>query len=592
MSAVDREPAAYLTLAEVKLPPHRNNKSGKLVVKHTFLELETRSASTDSANEGGVKARASSDPGFLEKHEDSSDWEENDKAARAVDAQEKLVLNGFSDIEDEDFESEDEESTAVPSRSPMTSREGVSSFGSRSGVSSFSSTAVTRIPEDEQVQPSMSATKASAQDARRAPTSPEDLERLANENSRLAAENALLREKCLEVARAAQTAAAATASVAAYWPDVDESADLPTDTPAKTSRALPPGALPPGALPPGALSSSTATSLGVQPRKGSSMPSQDAACYSSLIPGGALPAGLLTGKTAVKPGKVAGGQMSQVQEANGQSSLSSSRIKGRRRRGGADGVSNPDALEWIESPVCTVPIEERTTVMLRNIPNNYSRQMLLDLIDSEGFTCQYDFIYLPVDFKSRASLGYAFVNLTSPPVAQRFWKTFNGFSNWILPSRKVCGLNWSGPHQGLDAHLERYRNSPVMHEGVPDAFKPVVFQDGVRIAFPPPTKRLREPRTRHYHTGSILACVPTGSTPAGPPSTTAGCSSFTNDPQVKADAAEPMRGFDHPDNFTHRSVKIKKQTKDAECQVHEPSLWPVHEDLDFAEVSGDEQWWF
>ncbi|CAK0890392.1 unnamed protein product, partial [Prorocentrum cordatum] len=31
----------------------------------------------------------------------------------------------------------------------------------------------------------------------------------------------------------------------------------------------------------------------------------------------------------------------------------------------------------------TVPEHERTTVMLRNLPNNYSRAMLLHLIDQE-----------------------------------------------------------------------------------------------------------------------------------------------------------------------------------------------------------------
>merc|ERR1719163_748335 len=34
------------------------------------------------------------------------------------------------------------------------------------------------------------------------------------------------------------------------------------------------------------------------------------------------------------------------------------------------------------------------TVMLRNLPNNYTRAMLLKLIDSEGFGGKYDFVYL------------------------------------------------------------------------------------------------------------------------------------------------------------------------------------------------------
>jgi hypothetical protein len=151
----------------------------------------------------------------------------------------------------------------------------------------------------------------------------------------------------------------------------------------------------------------------------------------------------------------------------------------------------------------TCPPHLRTTVMVRNLPNNYSRQMLMDLINSEGFAKSYDFIYLPIDFKSRASLGYAFVNLTNHAAAKRFRDMFDGFSNWILPSRKVCGVNWSGPHQGLEAHIERYRNSPVMHEAVPDIYKPALFVDGQRAVFPPPTKKLRAPRVRHFHTGGM-----------------------------------------------------------------------------------------
>lgn len=136
------------------------------------------------------------------------------------------------------------------------------------------------------------------------------------------------------------------------------------------------------------------------------------------------------------------------------------------------------------------------TLMLRNLPNNYTRVMLLSLLDSEGFVGQYDFVYLPIDFKSHASLGYAFVNLSSTQAAERCWKVFEGFNKWVVPSSKVCSVNWSTPFQGLDAHVERYRNSPVMHEHVPDEYKPMLLADGKRLPFPPPTKKIRAPRIR------------------------------------------------------------------------------------------------
>jgi len=141
--------------------------------------------------------------------------------------------------------------------------------------------------------------------------------------------------------------------------------------------------------------------------------------------------------------------------------------------------------------ITDVPVPERTTVMLRNLPNNYTRHMLLTMLDREGFARKYDFVYLPIDFKTRASLGYAFINLVTPNLVARFWKTFDGYSNWILPSRKVCFVTWCGPNQGYEAHVQRYRHSPVMHTTVPDEYKPVIFKNGVRIKFPPPAKKAR-----------------------------------------------------------------------------------------------------
>ncbi|CAJ1396580.1 unnamed protein product [Effrenium voratum] len=151
---------------------------------------------------------------------------------------------------------------------------------------------------------------------------------------------------------------------------------------------------------------------------------------------------------------------------------------------------------------CDLPLEECTTVMLRNLPNNYTRAMLLAMLDNEGFEGKYNFLYLPIDFQSRACLGYAFVNLVDPSFVPNFWEKFSGYSKWVLPSKKVCGVSWSGPHQGLEAHVERYRNSPVMHESVPDEYKPVILQHGLRVAFPEPSKAPRPPRIRQHHHSS------------------------------------------------------------------------------------------
>jgi len=62
-------------------------------------------------------------------------------------------------------------------------------------------------------------------------------------------------------------------------------------------------------------------------------------------------------------------------------------------------------------------------------------------------------------------------------------------------SEGALQVRWSSK-QGLHTHVELYRNSPVMHELVPDEYKPILLKDGVRIPFPPPTRRVRKPRTK------------------------------------------------------------------------------------------------
>jgi hypothetical protein len=140
--------------------------------------------------------------------------------------------------------------------------------------------------------------------------------------------------------------------------------------------------------------------------------------------------------------------------------------------------------------------EEQTTVMMRNIPNNISRARVLQKIGELGFATRVDFVYLLCDFKKGANLGYAFVNLVNAEAACCFKESFDKFSNWeSAGSTKVCECSWA-EMQGLADHIERYRNSPVMHHEVPDEYKPVVFEMGVRVEFPPPTKRLRKPKMK------------------------------------------------------------------------------------------------
>merc|ERR550514_1671997 len=134
----------------------------------------------------------------------------------------------------------------------------------------------------------------------------------------------------------------------------------------------------------------------------------------------------------------------------------------------------------------------KTTLMLQNVPNNYSRRLLLDLLDEHGFAGHYNFVYLPMDFNTSAGFGYAFVNFIDTHSAEKCMAQLQGFRDWVMPSKKVCEIMWSNAHQGLEAHIDRYRNSPILRDSVPDEFKPVIFgPGGTPVPFPAPTKKIR-----------------------------------------------------------------------------------------------------
>jgi hypothetical protein len=137
-----------------------------------------------------------------------------------------------------------------------------------------------------------------------------------------------------------------------------------------------------------------------------------------------------------------------------------------------------------------------TTVILRNIPDEFTSKSLVALLDRCGFRGRFDYLYLPMGFVDGVNLGYAFVNLTTHQDALVFTDVFHGFSDWGVETDKQGDISWARPCQGLRAHVERYRNSPVMHPCMPDGFKPMIFKDGQRVPFPAPTRPIKAPKVR------------------------------------------------------------------------------------------------
>jgi len=153
--------------------------------------------------------------------------------------------------------------------------------------------------------------------------------------------------------------------------------------------------------------------------------------------------------------------------------------------------------------------DDMTTILLKNIPYHYTRQMVLQWLNSEGFEGSFDFVYYPMDFGHKAGMGYAFLNMVSNKEAKRVKSRLQDFNRWDLGDgervwEKSCDVPWSGSMQGQSAYVERFRNSPVMHPNVPDEYKPMIFRHGCRLSFPAPTKRIKAPRVRSFHAPSSV----------------------------------------------------------------------------------------
>eukprot|EP00397_Hematodinium_sp_SG-2012_P050283 GEMP01058362.1.p1 GENE.GEMP01058362.1~~GEMP01058362.1.p1 ORF type:complete len:323 (+),score=63.72 GEMP01058362.1:67-1035(+) len=144
---------------------------------------------------------------------------------------------------------------------------------------------------------------------------------------------------------------------------------------------------------------------------------------------------------------------------------------------------------------------DRTTVMMRNLPNKYNRDTILQLINKHQYADTFDFFYLPIDFRSKSNMGYAFINFIDPTDARRFKDYFTGFNSWNFNSVKNCEVSWSKPFQGLAAHVDRYRNSPMMHESVPFEYRPCLFKNGDLLPFPKPLKTIEPPKIRRAAKG-------------------------------------------------------------------------------------------
>jgi len=115
--------------------------------------------------------------------------------------------------------------------------------------------------------------------------------------------------------------------------------------------------------------------------------------------------------------------------------------------------------------------DNRTTLMIKNIPNKYNQKMLLAAVD-ERHKGTYDFFYLPIDFKNKCNVGYAFINLVGYDFIRTFYEEFNNKKWEKFNSEKVCNITYARI-QGKNALIQHFQNSSLMCED--KKCRPIIF---------------------------------------------------------------------------------------------------------------------
>lgn len=115
------------------------------------------------------------------------------------------------------------------------------------------------------------------------------------------------------------------------------------------------------------------------------------------------------------------------------------------------------------------------TVMVRQLPRQYTQRMLLQEVVRRGFEGLFDFLYLPYDFKKGINVGYGFVNFTEPEYALQFRDSLDGqfLDKYMRMKGKAVRVH-PAQVQGYEANYRHFAHTKTGQKQDP-AFSPLFF---------------------------------------------------------------------------------------------------------------------
>eukprot|EP00347_Sterkiella_histriomuscorum_P009002 403342907 len=138
--------------------------------------------------------------------------------------------------------------------------------------------------------------------------------------------------------------------------------------------------------------------------------------------------------------------------------------------------------------------EQRTTIMVRNIPNKFKQMTLLEMIN-QRHQGKYDYFYLPMDLKTQCNVGYAFINFTHPIYILDFFLEFQSIewqnATQDCKSGKISKLAFAN-FQGKDELIQHHNDKNIMKK-TEEQIKPLVL-DSKQV----PEEEIQKIKQRYY----------------------------------------------------------------------------------------------
>lgn len=129
----------------------------------------------------------------------------------------------------------------------------------------------------------------------------------------------------------------------------------------------------------------------------------------------------------------------------------------------------------------------KTTLMIRNVPVLYTREMLLAEWSNDG---TYDFLYLPYSCSMQRNLSYAFINFTNEAAALAFVQRWQKKRLSYYTSRKPLNISFADV-QGRDSNLWQLKKKRVKRIKI-NQCQPMIFEGGQRVPLLDALKALEE----------------------------------------------------------------------------------------------------